>query len=56
MELNPFKLEQFTMKQRDIMSKDGCRIRQRGQRLSLLDINVVDVERENKFVFFKGKL
>ena len=56
MELNPFKLEQFTMKQRDIMSRNGCRILQRGQRLLLLDINVVAVERQNKFIFFRKKL
>ena len=56
MELNLFKPEQSIMKQQVIMSRNGCRIPQRGQRLLLLDINVVDVERQNKFVFFRKKL
>ena len=36
------------MKQRVIMNRNGCKILQRGQRPSLLDINVADVVRKNK--------
>lgn len=36
------------MKQLVIMNRNGCRIPQHGQRLLLLDINVVDVERQNE--------
>ena len=36
------------MKQQDIMNRNGYRIPQRGKRPSPPDINVVDVERQNK--------